>query len=235
MQPTECAFDEPANLAQPVLVVASFGNLRLDAQPTEQLPQRLAVEGLVGHECVGFVLGPPRLAGHRRNSCDQRQRGRDIVLVGRRDLGDQRHSRAVGQQAVLAARAAAIGGIRPGFCPPSGAFTKLQSISTRDQSSWSAPRSLARNNSWICCHSPSFVHTCNRSWQVLYEQPNASSGRSTQAIPVFSTNRIAVSTKRCSFGCRPPSADCTCLGNSGATWFHSSSGNSLPAMAACPP
>ncbi len=60
------------------------------------------------------------------------------MLVGRRGLDHERYAFRVGQQAVLTARAAAIRRIRPGFGPPSGAFTKLQSTRTLDQSSRSA-------------------------------------------------------------------------------------------------
>lgn len=157
------------------------------------------------------------------------------MLIGRQQLDDQRDTARVGEQAVFTARAASIRRVWPAFSPPSGAFTKLESTSTRDQSSGSAPRSLVRNTSWIRCHRPMLDHSEIRRGHVLYEQSKASVGKSSQAMPVLSTNSIAVNTTRASDGCRPPKGDGSHIGNRASISFHNASGNNLPAMTEVPP
>jgi len=145
VQPTEGAFDDPADVPEAWFTVSASGNLRSDAEPSQDGPERAAVESLVGHEGVRLLRRPTRLSRHRRGVDNQWQGRSDIVGIGRGDLDDQGDAVGVGQQAMLGAASAAIGGIRTGFCPPSGALTELVSITARDQSSWSAVRNRARN------------------------------------------------------------------------------------------
>lgn len=145
VQPTEGAFDDPADVPEAWFTVSASGNLRSDAEPSQDGLKRAAVESLVGHEGVRLLRRPTRLSCHRRGVDNQWQGRSDIVGIGRGDLDDQGDAVGVGQQAMLGAASAAIGGIRAGFCPPNGALTELVSITARDQSSWSAVRNRARN------------------------------------------------------------------------------------------
>src|SRR5690606_21022791 len=207
MKPAQRPFDKPTQHAQAVFVFSLGREHRLNAHPAQEPSQILTVKGLVANKRLRPLLGPSRLASHRGHVHDQREQRSHVVPMGGGQLYDQRHAARVGQQAMFATRAAPIRGIRPGFGPPSGAFTKLQSTSTRDQSSWSAPRSFAKSNSCMRCHNPIAVHWASRRVHVLYETPKASVGKSFQPIPVFKTKRMAVSTRRASLGGRPPSGE----------------------------
>lgn len=135
MQPTQRAFDEPTGAAQSAGRVTAVRNAWLDTQPTDKRSQCSAIETFVGDERVRFLFGSTWFASHGGNLRHQRQCRVHVGVISRRQLHDQRCAAGVGQQAMLRARAAAIGRIRPGFCPPSGALTKLQSSNARDQSS----------------------------------------------------------------------------------------------------
>jgi hypothetical protein len=61
-----------------------------------------------------------------------------------------------------------------------------------------------------------------------------SAGKSSQGMPVLSTNRIPVNACRWVIGGRPPFFEGTCGGNSGSMNAHRSSGNSGLATAVPP-
>lgn len=95
-----------------MLIFATLGQCGLYTEPNQQAAQRLVVNGFVGNDPLGLLLGTTGFAGHGRHVDDERQHRRAVVLVRGNRLYDQRHSAGVRQPAVLTARAAAIRRIR---------------------------------------------------------------------------------------------------------------------------
>jgi RHS repeat-associated protein len=88
VEPTERAFDNPADVPEALFALSASGDCRGDAQPSQDRSERAAVEPLVGDEGVRLLLGPARFPRYRRDVDDQRQGGSDVMGVGRGDLHD---------------------------------------------------------------------------------------------------------------------------------------------------
>lgn len=204
VQPTVGALDDPAINSQTAAVRnPAFGQKRLDPAPPQRLPMRFRVVRAVGIGTVRAALGGPTFAGDWRNGVDHRQQLGDVVRIGRRDFGCQRDSVSIGDDVVFRAGFAAIRGIRAGLVPPKTARTDVESIADRDQSIWSAARKRDNTARWILFHTPCCCHAANRRQQVIPLPQPSSCGKSSQAMPVFSTNKMPVSTARSSSGLRP--------------------------------
>ena len=85
----------------------------------------------------------------------------------------------------------------------------------------------------IFCQTPAAIHSRSQRPQALYQQPS-SKGRSSQAMPVFSTNRIAVNTVRLPAGERPPSGERGRMGKKRSISVHNSSVSNQLDMATPP-
>lgn len=95
-------------------------------------------------------------------------------------------------------------GLGPVSPPPYAARTELLSISARDRSILSAPRSLPRKAMWISSQVPSARQSRSLRQQVIPHLQLISAGRYSQRMPVLSTNRMPVSVARCPTQQQPP-------------------------------
>ena len=101
---------------------------------------------------------------------------------------------------------------------------------TREKSTPLAARGLSSMARSIESHTPTCCHSGSRLSRVMPQQP-ISRGKSSQAMPLLSTNRIPVrQTRSSTCGC-PPLGLGSCLGSRGSTDPRNSSGTSGLAMA----
>ena len=101
---------------------------------------------------------------------------------------------------------------------------------TRDKSITPAARSLSSIARCIASHTPARCHCRRRFSSVMPQQP-ISQGKSPQAMPVLSTNRIPVRQTRSSAGGLPTFGRDGRRGSSGRTTSHNASSTSGLAMA----
>ena len=196
--------------------------LTADAQPAQEKPQRGRVVRFVGDQRGRPRLGPARLSTDWRHAGHDLQRLDDVGRVRGGGRDDQRDALRVGQHVMLTADSSSIHRAGAAFSPPSGALTCEESSSDRDQSMRSARcsfESITRCNS---AQTPAACHSASRRQQVMPQPQPISCGRSSQAIPVFSTNKMPVNARRSSSRGRPPPDDGSCFGSNGSTIAHSS-------------
>src|SRR5262249_16719004 len=104
LQPTDGPLYYPTDFPQAAAVAApALVDLRLDAQPPQQPPGRLAVVARISVDFVRPLLGPPHLAAHVREVQDDGDDLRVVTGVGPGRVDGQRDAVAVHQQRVLGA------------------------------------------------------------------------------------------------------------------------------------
>ena len=101
---------------------------------------------------------------------------------------------------------------------------------TREKSIRPAARSRSSISRCTACQTPARCHRRSRFSSVMPQQPN-SHGKSSQAIPVLSTNRMPARHTRSATGGLPPVGRGSYLGSSGSTAAHKSSVTSGLAIA----
>jgi hypothetical protein len=202
------------------------GDPRGDAAPAQPGQGLGGMVGLVAAELARAPAPRPAPGADGRDCLDQRLQRVAVVDVGGRGGNGQRDALRLGQYVQLAARLAAVDGIRAGQRPPFFARTDAASTITDVQSS--SPRAPSSSSTARCSrrHSPALVHCPNRRCAVWNGTPN-DGGRSRQAHPLVRTYTIAVNTARSSSGAVPP----PCgrgrnFGINGSASAHSSSGTS---------
>ncbi len=107
--------------------------------PRRQLqPVRVGVVPTVAGDLPGLSQRRADLPADRRDRVDQRDQLRHVVGVGPGQDRRERDAAGVDRQVVLAARLAAVRGVRPGLGPPKTARTEAESTTTRLKSISSA-------------------------------------------------------------------------------------------------
>lgn len=155
VQPREGSFHHPSGDPEATAVFGSpFRENGRDLPVTECLAMGFGVIPAVALERLWFLPGPPRLAPDWRNRLHQGQELGHIVGIGPGEEGRQGNALGLRDDVVLAAQLPPIRRIRARFFPPPTARTEALSTTARDQSIWSASRSLARRRAWIFRHTP---------------------------------------------------------------------------------
>ena len=225
VQPRKTTLNNPPINPQTTAVIGTpLSQNWLDAPLAEFLAVWFAIISPITQHRSRTPKRPADLARNSRNLIDQRQQLCDIVTVGAGQSHRQRDPIGVGHHMVLRALLAAIRGVWTCFGPPKTARTEDESTTAREKSIWSACRNLLSNTWWILSHTPAFCQSLRRRQQVMPEPQPISCGRSSQAIPVLSTNRMPVRTTRLGKGCRPGYRNLRFFfGISGSMICHSSS------------
>ena len=235
MQPAERAFHNPTGFAQATAVRLAFaGQLISDAQTAQQTTVGSTAVSTIALKKVGTSTRSSDFAAHRRHRCQQRLQLTAVVHVSRGQLDAERNALGIGEKMMFAARFAAVGRARPRLAPPKRARTLLESTTARDQSIRSAACSRRNSSRWSLSHTPTFCQSRSRRQHVTpLPQPN-SCGKSCQAMPLLSTNRIPVSVARSDTRLRPGNfCRRVFLGSSGAMIAHnesSTSGFAIPSL-----
>lgn len=225
MQPSMCAFHEPALLAQTATVFGTAaGDDWHDAAPDQSTPMRVGIVATVRQQLLRPALGATYLARYRMNAIHQGDELSDVVVVCGSQYGIQRNALRVREDVVLAARTTAIGWVRSSFFPAPTARIEELSTMAREKFSLSVPRSLASSTLCNRSHTRRRCQSLSRRQQVMPEPQPISLGSISQGMPDFSTNRMPVRTTRLHNGFRP-----VCrlrrrfFGNSGSISAHNSS------------
>jgi len=204
VKPAIAAFHDPAMHSQSAAMFrVSFGQHRGDPTPTEFSPMRFRVVSSVPLHAFRTGTSRARLASDSRNGVDQRQKLGHVVGVRPGERRRQRDALGIGQEMMFRAGLAAIRGIGARFFPPCTARTEVESTMPRDQSIWSAWRSLPKRTVWTRSQTPFLCQSQSRRQQVIPDPHPISLGRYSQGMPVFSTKRIPVRTSRLPRGLRP--------------------------------
>jgi hypothetical protein len=225
MEPGDRAFDHPTILTQSTAMFGvTFGQHGLDSQSPQLAAMAAGVVRPIAMHAARTPAWSTTFAADRRHRVHQRHQLPNVVHVGGRYLGRKHDPLGVGEQMMLAARFATIRGIGACFFPPCTARTEDESITARDQSIWSAACKRAKSAAWIWAQTPARCQSRSRRQAVIPDpQPN-SLGKSSQGIPVRSTNKMAHRHLRSSSRLRPGYRRRRFfLGNSGAMTSHNAS------------
>lgn len=228
VQPAQRALDDPARFAQAAAMGPPFtgqpvGNA-LAAQPVMVCG---AAIGAVSLHQVRPLTGAAWFAAHWWDRHQQRLELTTVMDVGCSHLDAQRNALGIGEKMMFAARFAAVGRVRPRLEPPKTARTLLESTTARDQSIRSALCSRRSSSRWSFSHTPAFCQSRKRRQQVMPLPQPISKGKSRQAMPVLSTNRIPVNAARSGMDLRPGYfTRRVLLGSNGSITVHSDSSSS---------
>jgi len=204
VQPTEGAFDDPAEDAQSASVFGvALGNAWLDTNIAKRVAMLLAVVASIGVQFVKAIARRAGFAFDSRHVVDQIQQLADIMTIGGGRLGHDGHAATIGQKMVLTARFSAVYRAGAGgFAPPTARMLAL-STTARLKSIWSAARSWPNRISWIWFHTPACFQSRNRRQQVMPDPQFISLGSISQGMPDMSTKRTPVKHARSGKGLRP--------------------------------
>ena len=204
MQPGDTAFYNPAIEAQSASVFSPpSSQQRNNSSAAKLLPMRLGVIAPITKKDIGTLNWSANLACDCGNTVNQRQKLCDVVAVCTSQCHRKRDTIGIRYQMVFRPFLAAIRWVWTRFCPPKTARTDAESTTAREKSIWSACRNLFSITWCILSHTPAFCHSCSRRQQVIPQPQPVSCGRSSQPMPVFSTNNIPVRASRFVTGFRP--------------------------------
>lgn len=224
MQPRQGSLDHPSVHAESATVLASAARQHgLDTQLHERIAMRIRMVGPISLNTIGTPTGTSALTGDGRNRVNERQKLGYVVPVRTGKYRGERNTVRIGDDMVFRAVFPAIRGVRAGVRPPKTARTEALSTTARDQSILLASRSRLSKTWWMSCQTPASCHSCSRRQQVMPHPQPISCGRSSQGMPVLSTNRMPVSVLRWSIGVRPPLGRGLCGGRQGSMSSQSSS------------
>lgn len=210
MQPGMRAFNEPAIFAKATAMFdTALGDHGLNTAVAQRTSMPLGVVTAIG---IDHTRSPQWVAAlsanrwnrwNRWNRVDQRQQLRDIVDIRTGQDRGERGAVGVGDDVVFGTGSCAIGGVWPSFWPAPTARIDDESTAARENSIWSAARSLVSSNSCKRSHTPAACQSRSRRQHVTPEPQPISAGRSRQCSPVLRTNWMPVSAARFETGRRP--------------------------------
>ena len=204
MQPREGPFDHPAKNSQTApMARPPAGQDRGDAEATQGVSVGRRVVGAVPLDPFGSLPRATDLPADGWDGLDQREELRHVVAVGFGKPGRQRDAMAIGDQRVFAPQLPSIRWRRASFFPAWCARTEDESTSARDQSSWWAAWSRSSSTRWSRDQTPARGQSRKHRQQMIPEPQPISWGKASHGIPVRSTKRTPVSTRRLSSGLRP--------------------------------
>lgn len=204
VEPRDGAFYYPAIYAQSASVFSpSFGQQGDNSSAAKLSAMRLGVISPIAKKAIGMLKRSANLACDWRDAVNQRQKLCDVVAVCTGQYHRKRDAISVRYQMVFRPFLAAIRWVWSCFCPPKTARTDDESTTAREKSIWSACRNLFSITRCILSHTPAFCHSCSRRQQVIPQPQPISCGRSSQPIPVLSTNNIPVRASRFDIGFLP--------------------------------
>jgi hypothetical protein len=204
VQPREGTFYYPTVDTQSASVFSpSFGQQGDNSSVAKFSAMWLRVIAPITKKAIGMLTRPANLACDGRDTVNQRQKLCDVVPVGTGQYHRKRNTVGICYQMMFRASFTPIRGIWACFRPPKTARTDAESTTARQKSIWSTRRNLLNSTRWILSHTPAFCHSCNRRQQVIPQPQPISCGRSSQPMPVLSTNNMPVRAWRFDTGFRP--------------------------------
>lgn len=237
LQPSKCV--EPGNgaLYHPPVPAKPFARLNTaprntwdDAAVAARVSKMSEVISLVRMELLRPPSGSTSASADRWNCVYHRLKHLRIMDIRRRDLTGKRHTSGVYNKMMLGPEFASVGRVGARSFAPPLARTLLESTAARSNLNRFRRLISTSRTSCIFCQMPASCHSCRRRQQLIPHPQPISSGRCSQGIPVFNTNRIPVSAARSGTRGLPPSGYSLGFGSSGTMSFHSLSGTNFFAM-----
>lgn len=185
----------------------ALGDHGLNTAVAQRASMPLGVVTTIGVDHTRSAQWMAAQSANRWNRVDQRQQLRDIVDIRAGQDHGERRAVGVGDDVVLGTRSRAIGRVWPA---PTARIDDESTVA-RENSIWSAARSLVSSNSCKRSHTPAACQSLSRRQHVTPEPQPISAGRSRQRSPVSRTNWMPVSAARFETGRRP---GFRCLSNS---------------------
>lgn len=223
IEPTEGPLNHPTVLSKVRVFPTAFLNSRLNLFVSELLTEIFRVICLVTFKRIRAFARTALRALNRGNGFDGEEGFFDVVDIGRTQTASNRDSLLIRDKMAFSPRFGAIRGVRTRLKPPFGAATLEESIKNFLQSMWPSWPSSLKQASWIFFQIPSLCHFASLRQALMPEPQPISWGRSSQGIPVFKTNTMAVKTCRLGIGGRPLEPGGLSGGSNGSILFHSSS------------
>ena len=135
MEPGEAAFNDPTFASHSRTVLCQPpGDQRFDATLADEPPVLVVVVAAVAEQHLGSASRAAGAAAERWHPVEQGRQHEGVVAVGAGQKPGQRDTGCVGQEVVLAARAAPVDGARADLTAPFFAWIWLESAAARDQS-----------------------------------------------------------------------------------------------------
>ncbi len=217
------AFDHPAMLAEPVVLLDATASDPGSHAPLAQMPAASReVVSLIRVKLVGAASRAAIESGHARDGVNEHLEYHRVVTIGTGDHQRQRHAAPVYDEMALATELAAIRWIRPRLLAPRGLATVAPSTLARLQSIWSCSRRRLSRAKCSRSQTPLACQSRRRRQHVMPLPKPSSLGRSSHGIPVCRTNKMPFSAARSSTRGRPPLVEGSTTGSSGCNAFHSS-------------
>jgi hypothetical protein len=224
-EPGQGAFDDPAIPSQTLAALnAAPGDAIADPSLAQGTPAARQVIRFVGMELVRTLAGPTPALAHRRHGVDQLLKDAAVVDICRGNPQGERDAIGVGDDVALGPGSAAVGRIGAGLLAPLFAGTDALSTQARLHSMACAPPKRSSKTRCSLFQTPAACQSRSRRQHVIPEPQPISRGNISQAMPLFSTNRMPISAARCGRGGRPPFGLGRSGGSSGSITVHRSSG-----------
>lgn len=204
VQPRQASFHNPSINSQTTAIFSSpLGQHRHNTFFPQLTAMIFTVIPSVSQQAIRSFYRVAHLTGNRRNRLHQGDQLRYIMSIRTGHENAQRDSLSICYQMMLRAFFAAIRWVGAGLRPPKTARTDAESTTALEKSIWSACRNLFNKRWCILSQTPASCQSRSRRQQVMPLPQPISLGKSSQPIPVLSTNRIPVSAARSGTALRP--------------------------------
>ena len=205
VEPGEAAFDDPAVSAELFFAVdASASNARQHTAAATSVAAAPVIVALVGVAFFGPLLRTAGFPADSRYGVEHVFEHGAVMNIGAGQPNRERNAAPVCYQVPLRARLAAIRWIWARGGPPFLAGMHEESAQTRLKSIRFALRKRRSSSRCNVSQTPASCHSRRRRQQVTPEPQPSSGGRSSQPIPVRSTNSIPLRAARSGTRGRPP-------------------------------
>jgi len=223
VEPAERTLNHPTIFSKVSVFLAAFFNVRVNASVAQIVAKIFRVVGLVPSQRIRPLARTSLRPLNGGNGFDRGQGFFDVMDVGCAQANCNRNSLFIRDKVAFSPRFGTVRRVRAGFGPPFGAGTLEASMRNFFQSICSSLPSSLRKVSWSFFQIPSLCHVASRRHALIPEPQPISWGKSSQGIPVFRTNTIAVKASRLGIGGRPFEPLGLSGGSNGSTFFHISS------------
>lgn len=204
MQPRQGSFYDPTINTQAAAVLdIAASNQRLDRPLAQSLSMSVRVVAAIRVKLLRSTAWSPAQASNWWNGVNHWQQLRNIVRIRPTQRSSERNALRICNNVVFRARFRPVSRVGAGFFAPPTARTAALSTAERDHSILSASWSRASKTSCNFCQTPARSHSFRRRQHVMPEPQPISLGKSSQGMPVLSTNKIPAKALRFSNGFRP--------------------------------
>ena len=226
MKPTQRAFNYPSmDTKTASMRLATLGNHWQDMLAPQLVSEFSRVIPTIS---IDLQWSSPRsawLAFHRRDGLHQGPSLGHIMSVGSSNQSRQWNTLSISNHVMLTACFSPVCGVGSCLIPPKTARTEALSSDARLQSIPPEDCRHSRITWWISSHTPTSCQSLSLLQHVMPEPQPISWGKSSQPMPVLSTNKMPVSACLSGILGRPPLGLEGSGGNNGSISSHSSSVN----------